>query len=91
VDASGKPISTSGIISLRKSRETHDEQTSANKEADGQFTIHFVSAGEYWVVFRVWGHGPVRESWLEPSAAYPQGTVAVKEGEHITGITLVAK
>lgn len=92
VYGAGKPMSAlGGIVSLRKLGEAHDEQNGAFPDATGHFTIPFVKAGEYRVVLRVYGHGPVRESWLEPSAAYPQGTVVMKEGEHVAGINIVGK
>ncbi|WP_150110438.1 hypothetical protein [Granulicella mallensis] len=94
VDATGKPVSTSGIVSLRRPGEPHDEPVDPSgqfPDASGQFTLHFVKAGEYQVIFRDFGRVPVRETGLAPSDASPQDIVVVKDGEHLTGIHIVAK
>jgi hypothetical protein len=91
IDVEGKPAGVSGIVSLRRPGENHDDSVSSSGNATGQFTIKFVRAGEYRVVYRIWGRSPVRETWLEPDAAHPRGIVTMTDGEQVTGITLVAK
>lgn len=67
-----------------KPGEICNASASAFPDRDGGFSIHFVPAGEYGVVYRVFGQGPAQETWLE-------GTVNLKDGEQLSGIVIKVK
>lgn len=89
LDSSGKPMAVLGMVSLRKLGAVSDEPLGGWQDANGRFTIQFVPAGEYRIVFRA--YAPRREGWMQPDPGHPQGTVSLREGEHIEGVQITVK